>query len=378
MNRFSPFLLFVLSVLCSCNNNRKTNNELDISSAVKIDVSADISEDEIGDFLELGSYIPLSNEVLIDEVKRVIISNDLVYILDDEPKIVCFDLKGKLLFVIDDRGPGPTEYQNIRDIAIDGELKRLIAFDNEKRKLFFFDLKTGAYLSDNSTEYMAPTEIAHIGNGFFFKNIDVRFKVQEDHQFYLLYSQTGEQVDSMYLPHDAVSDFNFDLESFFYNDGNLLFIRPFDHIVYRLRGDGEVIPVFEINLPNLLPMRRIEEKISHLDVIKSNYSFGIGDVYLSNGILHFTYTNNGFFISTFYNLSSNMILYNGMRVLGDAREKLPLYSMINGVYEDKFFALVSASSIVERRKVHPKYFHGELSNIKEDDNAVLAFFRTTH
>ena len=67
-----------------------------------------------------------------------------------------------------------------------------------------------------------------------------------------------------------------------------------------------------------------------------------------------------------------------MRVLGDAREKLPLYSIINGVYEDKFFALVSASSIVERRMVHPKYFHGELSNIKEDDNAVLAFFRTTH
>lgn len=225
---------------------------------------------------------------------------------------------------------------------------------------------------------MAPTEIAHIGNGFFFKNIDVRFEVQEDHQFYLLYSQTEEQVDSMYLPHDAVSDFKFDLESFFYNDGNLLFIRPFDHIVYRLRGDGEVIPVFEINLPDLLPMSRIEEKNSHLDVIKSNYSFGIGDVYISNGILHFTYTNSGFFISTFYSLSSNTIIYNGMRVLGDAREKLPLYSIINGVYEDKFFALVSASSIVERRMVHPKYFHGELSNIKEDDNAVLAFFRTTH
>ena len=99
MNRFFSFLLFILSVFCGCNNNRKTDNELDISYAVKIDVPADISEDEIGDFLELDSYIPLSNEVLIDEVKRVIIFNDLVYILDDEPKIVCFDLMGKLVLL---------------------------------------------------------------------------------------------------------------------------------------------------------------------------------------------------------------------------------------------------------------------------------------
>jgi len=191
--------------------------------------------------------------------------------------------------------------------------------------------------------------------------------------FYLLYSKTGEQIDSMFLPHDAVADYNFDMKSFFYNDSGLFFVRPFDNTVYALRNN-RITPIYEIILPNPLPIRKIEEKMRHIELPNSGYSYGIGDVYMAGNKLHLTYTKDGFVVSTFFDLSTNNFLYNGIRVLGEARENLPIYSLINGVYRGKFFALVSASSIVEARGNHPGYFSGNLLKIKEDDNDVLAFF----
>ena len=265
------------------------------------------------------------------------------------------------------------EYQNLRDFAIDGNSKRIIAFDNEKRKLSFYDLKTGKYLSSIPTLYMAPTEMGFIDGEFFFKNIDIRFDVQKEHQFYLLHSESGKQIDTMYLPHDAVADFNFDMKSFFYNEGNLLFVRPFDNIVYALQK-AEITPVYEINLPNSLPMKLIEAKMRHIEIPNSGYAYGIDDVHVVGKILHFTYSKDGFIVSTFFDLSTNTFLYNGIRVLANARKNLPIYSLINGVYDGKFFALVSAPSIVEKRTSHPEFFSGELSKITEEDNDVLAFF----
>ncbi|OPZ26322.1 MAG: hypothetical protein BWZ00_01670 [Bacteroidetes bacterium ADurb.BinA174] len=371
--RYLLWIAFVLGITFSCVRKEKTRHKVDFSSIKRIDVPDNVTIDEIQDIIELDSYIPLSNEVLVGRVERIIIHDDRVYILDNEPKIICFNMKGKVVFKIDNRGAGPTEYQNLRDFAIDGNSKRIIAFDNEKRKLSFYDLKTGKYLSSIPTLYMAPTEMGFIDGEFFFKNIDIRFDVQKEHQFYLLHSESGKQIDTMYLPHDAVADFNFDMKSFFYNEGNLLFVRPFDNIVYALQK-AEITPVYEINLPNSLPMKLIEAKMRHIEIPNSGYAYGIDDVHVVGKILHFTYSKDGFIVSTFFDLSTNTFLYNGIRVLANARKNLPIYSLINGVYDGKFFALVSAPSIVEKRTSHPEFFSGELSKITEEDNDVLAFF----
>ncbi len=371
--RYFLWAAFMPGITFSCIKKETTRQEADFSSVKRIDVPDNITRDEIQDIIELDSYIPLSNEALVGRVERIIIHDDRVYILDNEPKIICFNMKGKVMFKIDNRGAGPTEYQNLRDFAIDGNSKRIIAFDDEKRKLSFYDLKTGEYLSSIPTLYMAPTEMGFIDGEFFFKNIDIRFDVQKEHQFYLLHSKGGDQIDTMYLPHDAVADFNFDMKSFFYNEDNLLFVRPFDNIVYAPQEAG-ITAVYEINLPNPLPMKMIEAKMRHVEIPNSGYAYGIGDVYVTGKILHFTFSKDGFVVSTFFDLSTNTFLYNGIRVLANARENLPVYSLINGVYDGKFFALVSASSIIEKRTAHPVFFHGELSKIKEEDNDVLAFF----
>ncbi|RNC63312.1 6-bladed beta-propeller [Proteiniphilum sp. X52] len=371
--RYLLWIAFVPGITFSCVKKETIRQEADFSSVKRIDVPPDITRDEIQDIIELDSYIPLSNETLVGQVEKTIIHDDRICILDNEPKIICFNMKGKVMFKIDDRGAGPTEYQNLKDFAIDRYSERIIAFDDEKRKLSFYDLRTGKYLSSIPTLYMAPTEMGFIDGAFFFKNMDMRFDVQKEHQFYLLHSESGKQIDTMYLPHDAVADFNFDMKSFFYNEDKLLFVRPFDNIVYALQKAG-IKAAYEINLPNRLPMKMIEEKIRHIEIPNSGYAYGIGDVYVAGKILYFTFSKDGFVVSTFFDLSTNTFLYNGSRVLANARENLPVYSLMNGVYDGKFFALIPASSIIEKRTAHPEFFHGELSKIKEEDNDVLVFF----
>lgn len=365
-------MIFVINFSYSCGHRNQTEQKMDISFVKRIKIDK-ISKDEIQDMMILDSYIPLSNDYPLGRVERVIIHKERIYILDSEPKIICFNMQGKVLFKIDSRGGGPTEYQNIKDFAIDGNSKRIVAFDNEMRKLFFYELNTGNHISSISTLFMAPTEIGVVDDSFFFKNMDTRFDVQKEHMFYLLYSKEGKQIDKTFLPHDAVADFNFDLNSFFYNDRNLLFVRPFDNTVYVL-GKEQITPVFKILLPNPLPMKKIEEKMNHFEIPTSGYAYGVGDVYITDETLHFTFSKDGYVVSVFFDLISGDLLYSGNRVLANSRKQLPFYSLINGVYKKKFFALVSASSIVERRTNHPELFPKDLSKIKEDDNDILAFF----
>lgn len=369
---FSLLMIFVIYFSFSCAHKNQTEQKMNLSSVKRIKID-NISKAEIQDLLVLDSYIPLSNDYPLGRVERVIIHRERIYILDSEPKIICFNMQGKVLFKIDGRGAGPTEYQNIKDFAIDGNSKRIVAFDNEMRKLFFYELNTGKHISNISTQFMAPTEIGVVDDSFFFKNMDTRFEVQKEHMFYLLYSKEGKQIDKSFLPHDAVADFNFDLNSFFYNDGNLLFVRPFDNTVYVL-GKEQITPVFKILLPNPLPMTKIEEKMNHFEIPTSGYAYEVGDVYTTDETLHFTFSKDGYVVSVFFDLTTETLLYSGIRVLGDSREKIPFYSLIDGVYKKKFFALVSASSIVERRTNHPELFPKDLLKIKEDDNDILTFF----
>jgi hypothetical protein len=358
-----------------CVNKGKSEHFPDPVSLHEIDLqSVDITKDGIQDILELESYVRLSDEVPLGRVERILIFDEKIYILDNEPKIVCFDMSGKVRFKIDDRGPGPKEYANIEDIGIDRKTKKLIALDDAKRKLFFYDLSSGKYISDLSANYMAPTEFGVSNGTYFFKNIDhSRFKEQKDQLYYLLYSETGKKVDKMFLPHDAVADYSFDMPSFFYNDNKLLYITPFNETVYMLNA-GEIVPLYKIMIPNHLPMKMIEAKMGHHDIVSSNYAYGLGNVFEADQILYFIFSKDGFIVSNFYDLSENKLLYCGVRVLESAKKNLPFYSLIDGVYKDRFFALVPSFNIQDATALHPEYCPKDLLQIQNDDNGVIAFY----
>ena len=143
---------------------------------------------------------------------------------------------------------------------------------------------------------------------------------------------------------------------------------------YLLSKDS-ITPLCDIELPNQLPMKRIEDKMGHMDLVRSSYSYGLDDIFISGNIVHFTFSKDGFIHSCYYDLGLDKILFCGPRVLADTRKNLPFYSLIRGVFDGKFYSILSPLNILERKENHPEFFHEDLKDIDSEDNYVIAFYK---
>ena len=109
MSRYWIYTFLCVLGFISCNNpNRK---KIDSASAqqdsivvrtIPVEVS-DTAYRHVNQTFEMASYVILSNDVLLGEEERVRICKEHIYILDRTPKLVCFDMKGKVVFTIDNQ-----------------------------------------------------------------------------------------------------------------------------------------------------------------------------------------------------------------------------------------------------------------------------------
>ncbi|MDH8701866.1 hypothetical protein M2138_001217 [Dysgonomonadaceae bacterium PH5-43] len=299
--------------------------------------------------------------------------------MDHLQRIFCYNMSGDLIYIINQRGQGPQEYVNATDFGVDRFSDKLFVYDDHTRRILVFNKQTGIYISDFSTRHMLPTNFGITDGVFFFNNDDDRRVVDKRKQKYnLFYSETGEQIDNCFLPHDAIAEYHFGGgdggHPFFYNEGQLLYNKIFDSRIYCLKKN-QIIPLFDIILPNQLPIRKIEEKMEHIDVVRSNYSYALSNIFISEGIVHFIFSKDGFIQSCYYDLDSDRVLFCGPRVLAETRKHLPFYSLVQGVYNECFFALISPVEIERRKEIHPGFFTQDLKNITLDDNPVIAFYK---
>ena len=380
IKQYIPILL-LLVMLQACVNNKKQVliNEEKLSVKEIVINEPDITKNEIGDFLILDSLIILSNQELFGEISRIIIDDELIYIMDNLQRIFCYKLSGDLVFTINRRGQGPQEYVNATDFGIDRNSNKLFIYDDHARKILVLNKKNGDYISDFSTHYMLPSNFGVTEETFFFNNDDNRRVIDKKTQKHnLFYSETGTQIDNYFLPHDAIAEYHFKGEEghpFFYNEDQLLYNKIFDSRIYSLKKN-KMIPLYDIILPNQLPIKKIEEKMEHMDLVSSDYSYALGNIFVNNEIIHFTFSKDGFIQSCYYDLNSDKILFCGPRVLAEPRKNLPFYSLIQGVYNDCFFALVSASEIEQIKENHIVFSQQEeLKKIAPEDNPIIVFYK---
>ena len=372
------FVLFVTITGCG-KSKKQLSASVDTMSVKEIVIrESDITKKEIGDFLTLDSYIILSNQELFGEVSRIIIDDEQIYLMDHIQRIFCYDMSGNLIYKIDQRGQGPHEYVNANDFGIDRISEKLFIYDDQVRKMLVFNKQTGNYISDFSIRYMRPFNFGITEGIFFFNNDDDRRVVdKKDQKYNLFYSETGKHIDTYFLPHDAIAEYHFEGgggHPFFYNEEQLLYNKILDSRIYSLKKN-QIVPLYDIILPNQLPMKKIEEKMKHIDVVRSSYSYALSSIFISGEIMHFIFSKDGFIQTCYYNLNSDQVLFCGPRVLAESRKNLPFYSLIQGVYNGYFFALISPIEIERRKEIHPDFFSEDLKNVTFDDNHVVAFYK---
>lgn len=375
-------LLF--SVACSY-HPKHTDFSIQTSSfqiynqAIPITVSLDNDEyfNQLGHYLKLTSYVKLAAEPLLATLQQIQIEDDRIYVVDRLNRMVCYDMIGKVIFQIHEIGNGPGEYNEINSFTINSDRNELVIYDNIRSSLLYYSADNGKFLKSEKLEKPNPSEMAFFDGRYFYNNRDHKNYPNDSlYHYSLLSSKDGHNIEQTCFPHNDDEEayrFSPSLQTFYRNDNKLYYCKNFDHIVYRLNRDS-VISCYNIALPNPLPTREIEKQADEYSLLNSDYSFGISNVFESDHLLYFRFFNKRFIHNVLYDLRTNEQICCVKSLQEKPNPKVPLLDIINGVYKNQFFGILSPDFIQYWKEKYPS----DLPDIFRDydassDNPVIVF-----
>lgn len=143
----------ILSIFClvaSCNIEKERLPSLSKSNSLIIDglTISDTTYSSIRNLLTLDESIILDEDVPLAKINRVIITENQIFISDSEPKIVCYNHKGKVEYNLFKKGKGVGEFLKIVDFSIDTKQHLLKVYDSSLQKILYYDLTSGAFKFD--------------------------------------------------------------------------------------------------------------------------------------------------------------------------------------------------------------------------------------
>jgi hypothetical protein len=148
-------LAFFLVIFCFC--SRKSTTEKDnADSVIEIDLLSEPAStikklSEIATNVEYISLQTTERSLIGGFIKKIIYSDKRIYVTNME-NIMCFDMDGKFLFKIDNRGRGPEEYSSIDDFDISSDNKILTILSSIIHKLLLYRIDdTGVIFERNIT-----------------------------------------------------------------------------------------------------------------------------------------------------------------------------------------------------------------------------------
>ncbi|SHK05609.1 6-bladed beta-propeller protein [Tangfeifania diversioriginum] len=372
--------LSIILILFSCNNKVRNTRTASAKENPQLIDNLKISDStyyDINNLLTLDEYIILDSDVPLAKINRVIITGEQIFIFDSQPKIVCYNYSGQVEFKISNKGKGVGEFVNIVDFSIDKKLKSVKVYDSSLRKVLYYDMGDGRFKYDRKIA-IAPKAIANFGSyDYYYNPYNFNYPDSKEYHFSLLKSRDEKEFVDKFFPHDPlISSYLFGgggESPFFYGEDELLFVRRFETTVYSISNEG-IFPIFDIKLPNAVPKSYIKKKPNPVELMNSQYSSVLTDIYRVKDILYFSFTNAGYWISTFYDLSTSRVIYCGKRIWPEPSKELPVYYPLRGISKGRFFSLVSPSTIIELRKNNESVFPEKMLDVEEADNPVIAFY----
>lgn len=226
-------LLFLLVGLQSC--LKQQSAESDVKT---IDISTDKLSwtsykcDSIFDF---NGYVLLesTDESLIREISKLYLTDNNIFVLDANRRILVFDTQGKYLKTIDHFGEGPNEYQKIQDFTVSDDTLYLL--DNQSSRILKYSVDDTYISQENSLKaqgffpFSTDTIAYNIGFGFAdgagTKNYSFALQRDKDVQYDLEFN--SKMLGYVYSHSGALP---------FYkpSKGNVLMTIPFNHTIYFL------------------------------------------------------------------------------------------------------------------------------------------------
>jgi hypothetical protein len=326
------FIVFVFSCICfilcsSCSQKEKNHDEF--TYRIKVD---SISKGyRFEDLIEDYKYIKLetNTDCLLGEIKQVEFYESKIFILTEE--IYCFNLDGKFLFSINQKGRGPSEFIQISNFSIFNG----IIYLTTPGKLLSFRTETGEFVNSQRIEY----PVYHLGFDGEYTYIDRLPKadkfLKSDDRLMISNLKTQKPLKS-FFPEERFTIPQ--VNQFYGYNGSYYFIDSYYLKVYRLsKGSLENYIFFDFGEKN--PK---EQEVDFLVSKRLNHYKGF-DIPFQ---LEYVFENSGF-------IKANLMLNNkSINILYDKKTEKTLAFELTPMRNDKLSQIYTGNSVA----VHDDYF----------------------
>lgn len=358
---------------------RLSHEYLEINMDHPIEISADSLQNKLVDI----SYIPLDPKELIGEVDRVLLYNEKIYILDAyiAESVFIFDMNGRLLCVIDDRGEGPEEYIGLAGMSIDTSIKELCLKDRLSSRTLYYDLD-GKFLRKEAS---CPAFFINAMDGNIINQLGFGQSYDENLNYHIAVSR-GDSICCKAFPFVPIQKRYTVSRIAQYNSCNeLLFTPTLSDTVYCIKSPQEYYVKYVIKHKRSIWDKSQEElswrEIDRLIKQDGYTAFG-GPVHETSGYLFFSLSkgNNNLIVNQnyFYDKRQKKLFKITKDYKGVIRN---LFSMPVGVSGDYYLAFADGYLMKEYMKknsdisIADESLRKVINECNENSNPILIKFR---
>ena len=379
------FVITALLLLLRCGDPLKDKNKSIHVHQVNVNLNQNPERIDLMDIVENLSFIQLetNRECLLSRIHKVEVFNNRIYISESgaSGKLLCFDLHGKFLFKIGDKGNGPGEYLFLADFAIDKENKCLWLSDNF-RKILKFDLD-GKFIERYDTDFAMMNlslldekeNIMAIRLGYY-KDKDYSFIIYSNKKRKILYHKSSNHINTITTIGGAFLSQS--KEKIFYTE-------PFNDTIFNITKEG-IEPYYIINFgKHALPKEELKSDqpkniITQFLNPDNKYAGFVMNVSKSSDYLLFNYDFSGErYTSIFSSKLDKIITIKEILLIGKSFEASKYFFKYQ--QNDEYISWLPAHLLTEQSlSKKEKQYYGKyheitnlISNLNEDDNPILIF-----
>ncbi len=346
--------------------------------------------------LEPVLFIPLETtpEVMIGDVSGLFFLEQYIIVVDKSLSkgVFIFDQDGKFLRKVSGYGSGADEYGEITDVTIDEDNNLIIILDNERSKLFYYNLEGKLVTSRNAG--LRFNEVIYAGGDtllLYSKNSGNDHYPSID-SFSVLFLKDLKEVVFADFPEPAyLRDFHYFSRRHINKCGGKIYLFPrFSDTVFRLDPRGNRTSLYKLDYPKLVPpnffRNDLNKRMFRGKIGENGYYYFMG-FFQENSTTIFTLLNGGAKSNSFSNIIINRNTGNVLNVSGFRMEKnynFPGFQYPILVAGDKFVSAIPSSRLLQLKEfldsswVKPENFSAEIrrlfTRVQPNGNPILMVY----
>ncbi|MCX6262383.1 MAG: 6-bladed beta-propeller [Bacteroidia bacterium] len=159
----TELLIFLMVIFCSC-DSRRASDSGNSDSVIEIDLLSEPGSKmtKLSEFAANIEYIPLQtteSSLIGPFVLKIVNIDNRIYIKNSglEGEILCFNIDGKFLFKLQNKGRGPEEYTSISDFDVSSDNKIMTILSSSNHKLLIYKISDVGFTFQKSITLKNPT-----------------------------------------------------------------------------------------------------------------------------------------------------------------------------------------------------------------------------